>query len=167
MDFFNKIKDIDDMAKIAAALKAEGKTISATGGCFDLLHPGHLHSLYHTKAQGDVSLIMLNSDASIKRHKGEKRPVMPQDARSQMMAALYFVDYVIIFNEDNPGYALSKIQPTYFCKGEDYDPEKGGIPIAKEENDAVEKCGIKMVYLPFVKDNSTSIIINKILESFQ
>ena len=167
MDFFNKIKTVDEMADIVAALKAEGKRVSATGGCFDLLHPGHLYTLYHTKAHGDISLIMLNSDASIKRYKGEKRPVMPQDVRAKMIAAFEFVDFVLIFDEDGPAETLSKVRPTCFCKGADYDPKNNGASLPKDELDAIEKHKIEVVYLPLIKDNSTSIIINKILESFQ
>lgn len=160
--YLKKIKSLEEMMEISEGLKKQNLSLVATGGCFDILHPGHLSSLYQTKELGDKSLVLLNSDKSVQINKGPTRPIIPEVARAQMLAAFEFVDYVVIFDEKTPAEALDKIKPTHFCKGADYDPKLGGKSM--EEKEVTDKNGIEIVYIPLVENNSTSMLINKIVE---
>src|SRR5215213_8180735 len=99
------------LAGIAAQLRHVGKRVTFTNGCFDILHPGHIHTLTHAKALGDVLIVGINSDASVKRLKGERRPILNQDERIVMLAALEVVDYVTTFEEDTPLALIQLLQP--------------------------------------------------------
>lgn len=106
-----KIKESKELAEIVKALKAENKRIVTINGCFDMLQLGHIYILYEAKKQGDVLLVGLNSDASVKRLKGPDRPINNEMMRSEVMAALEMVDYVFLFEEDDPRTFLSILQP--------------------------------------------------------
>ena len=152
-----KIKTIEQIRKIAAELKKQGKKIVTTNGCFDVLHIGHIRYLKVAKKLGDVLIIGLNTDSSVKQYKGDKRPLMPEDERAEMLSALEFVDYIVKFSERDPRNLLDAIKPDIHVKGGDYKMEQ------IIEKDVVEKNGGKVVLLPLVHGKSTTNIINRII----
>ena len=127
-----------------------------SNGCFDMLHPGHIDYLLKARNLGDVLVIGLNSDASVKRLKGPTRPINNQHVRATMLGALYFVDYIVIFEEDTPQNLIAAIRPDVLVKGGDYRKED----IVGAE--LVESYGGEVVILPFLDGFSTSSLINKI-----
>lgn len=104
----------------AEGLKRTGLKLAVTNGCFDLLHPGHVRFLKLARLYGDVLIVAVNSDSSIKRLKGESRPIMPLDARMRMLDALRSVDYIVSFDEDTPEELYRRIRPDILVKGADY-----------------------------------------------
>ena len=132
-----------------------GKTITFTNGCFDLLHYGHIHYLAQAADLADCLVIGLNSDASIRRLKGKQRPIKDQKNRIHILAALAFVDAVILFEEDTPYELIRGIQPDYLVKGGDWQPEQivgSDIVLAK---------GGKVLSLPFVQGYSTTKLVER------
>jgi rfaE bifunctional protein nucleotidyltransferase chain/domain len=107
-----------------AALRRKGQRIVFTNGCFDLIHPGHVRYLRKAKEQGDVLVVALNSDASVRRLKGPTRPLVPQRDRCEVMAALEMVDFVAIFNDDTPYKLIAQLQPDVLVKGGDWTPDR-------------------------------------------
>lgn len=126
-----------------------------TNGCFDLLHIGHLHTLQEAADLGDILIVGVNTDASVKRLKGESRPLNSETNRATILAALHCVDYVILFDEDTPYKLIQKIQPDILVKGGDY--EKSQIVGA----DLVEQKGGQVHIIPLIPDISTTQLINK------
>src|SRR5271167_2321674 len=110
----------DELAAKVLELKAAGKTIVTTNGCFDILHVGHVDILNQAKALGDVLIVGLNSDQSVRRIKGDARPIMPQDDRAKILANLVAVDLVTIFDEETPIEFLKVAKPDIHVKGQDY-----------------------------------------------
>lgn len=154
----DKIKNISQLKKIVNDLKKQNKKIVFTNGCFDILHIGHVRYLQSAKKLGDILVVGLNSDKSVKKLKGEKRPVFPQDVRAEILSSLWFVDYVIIFDEDTPEKLILELKPDIQAKGGDYKIED--IP----ERKTVESYGGRVVILPFEKGYSTTEIIKKLKE---
>ncbi len=115
-----KIVNDKELAAIAGRLRASGKKIVFTNGCFDILHHGHLHFLKKAREFGDVLVVALNSDSSVKKLKGAGRPKIPQHGRSEMLAAFPFVDYVVVFDTDTPEYLVEMVRPNVYVKGKDY-----------------------------------------------
>lgn len=152
----NKIKSQKEIVGLAGSLKRKGKTVVTYNGSFDLLHLGHLRSLQEAKSQGDVLIVLLNSDKSVKGYKGPNRPIVSQLERAQMLAALECVDYVVIFDEINPKRILAEIKPDIHCNGSDW----GKDCVEKE---TVEKNGGRIYILKFVPGHSTTRLIEKIL----
>ncbi len=136
-------------------IKASKKSIATLNGSFDLLHAGHLEIIYQASLQADVLIVLLNTDASIKRYKGETRPIISLEDRCQMMAALSFVDYVISFDEDDPRKMLSIIEPDVHVNGSEYGEDC-------IESEVVKKGGGKVHVVSLVDGLSTSNIIEKI-----
>ncbi len=136
--------------------KRKDKRIVFTNGCFDLLHAGHCHYLQKAKELGDILIVGLNSDSSIRRIKGAPRPIVPQDQRAFILSSLKAVDYVVIFEEDTPIRLIKAIKPHILVKGGDWKPEN--IP----GRDFVESYGGKVITVPFEHDTSTSKIIERI-----
>ena len=136
--------------------RTEKKSVVFTNGCFDILHIGHVRYLRQASTLGDLLIVGLNSDASVKRLKGEERPINCQDDRAELLAALEFIDYVIIFDEDTPYELIQAIQPDVLVKGGDYKPEQ---VVGK---DIVESKGGRLELIPFVDGKSTTNIVNKI-----
>lgn len=134
----------------------QGKKLIFTNGCFDLIHPGHLTYLYNARNLGDFLWIGLNSDGSVKRLKGENRPINPEFDRALLLVSLFFVDAVTIFEEDTPIQLLSKIKPDIHVKGGDYKAES--LP----EYKIVTENGGRIEILPFIDGKSSTNIINKI-----
>ncbi len=132
------------------------KSVIFTNGCFDIIHSGHLTYLSQAKELGDILWIGLNSDSSVRKLKGETRPINPESDRALLLASLVFVDYVTIFPEDTPLNLISKIKPDIHVKGGDYVAEK--LP----EYEIVQSYGGKIFILPFIEGKSTTSIIEKI-----
>ncbi|NLF40512.1 adenylyltransferase/cytidyltransferase family protein [bacterium] len=119
----DKIVSRDELARIAPALRAQGKTIVTCNGSFDLFHYGHLVFLLEARAQGDVLIVGINSDRSVKQYKSANRPMVPQDQRAAILAALETVDYVHIFDETVPMPFLDVVKPQVHANGEEYGEE--------------------------------------------
>jgi D-beta-D-heptose 7-phosphate kinase/D-beta-D-heptose 1-phosphate adenosyltransferase len=151
-----KIKDLPDLKKEVEALKAQGKRIVFTNGCFDLLHPGHMRYLYAAREMGDFLVVAVNTDRSVKAIKGAQRPIQSQDERAELIAALSFVDAVVLFDEDNPLKVIQDLVPNVLVKGGDWTEDK--IIGA----DVVKKAGGEVKSLPFVTGYSTTALIEKI-----
>ena len=137
-------------------LRREGKRVVFTNGCFDLLHPGHVRYLREARSLGDLLVVALNSDASVRVLKGAGRPILNQDERAEVMAALEVVDYVTIFDEETPRELIARLLPDVLVKGGDWSIE---TIVGREE---VEAAGGEVLSLPYVQGSSTSEIIERI-----
>ncbi len=147
------IKTVKEIKKVAKRLRKQNKKIIFTNGCFDILHKGHVSYLNNAKALGDILIVGLNSDDSVKRLKGENRPINNHDDRAYILSALECVDYVVIFDEDTPYELIQRVKPDVLVKGADYEgKEVIGSDIAKET-----------VLIDFVEGKSTTSTIEKIL----
>ncbi|HBQ20766.1 MAG TPA: D-glycero-beta-D-manno-heptose 1-phosphate adenylyltransferase [Deltaproteobacteria bacterium] len=142
------------------ALQKKKKKIVFTNGCFDILHAGHIRYLKEAKKWGDVLVIALNSDVSVHKIKGPKRPIVPQQERAEVMAALECVDFVTFFNEDNPHRIISDLKPDILVKGGDWKPSQ------IIGSDIVLKNGGKVKSIRYHKGKSTTHIIQKILKMY-
>lgn len=152
----SKIKNLEEIKEITDQLKNNSKKIVFTNGCFDILHIGHTRLLEAAKSHGDVLIIGLNSDSSIKKIKGPDRPIIPENERAELLSALSCIDYIVFFEEDTPINLIKELQPEVIVKGGDY---------AKETvcgADFVEQKGGKVVIVPLVKDKSTTGLIGRI-----
>src|SRR5690606_7077417 len=116
------IGEVDDLLAHRERWRSEGKTVVWTNGCFDLLHIGHLRSLEGARAQGDVLVVGVNDDASVRELKGPDRPAVPEDERLELVAALKPVDHVVVLRATTPVDAIARLQPDIHCKGADYAP---------------------------------------------
>jgi rfaE bifunctional protein nucleotidyltransferase chain/domain len=139
-------------------LHAAGRKLVFTNGAFDLLHVGHLRYLAYARSLGDALVIGLNSDASVRRYKGEKRPIVPERERAEMLLALRCVDYVVLFDEDEPRDLITAVLPHVLVKGADWAHYVSG-------RDVVEAAGGRVVLAEFVQGRSTTDIVKKILEA--
>lgn len=146
----------EDLQALLAKLRQEGKTIVTTNGCFDILHVGHVRYLEETKKFGDVLIVALNSDASVRRLKGEGRPINNENDRAEVLNALKSVDYVVLFDEDSPMQLLAEIKPDVHTKGADYTAET--LPEAK----VILENGGRLEFIKFVEGKSTTSTIAKI-----
>ena len=151
----------DTLLSWRALARKEGKTVVWTNGCFDLLHAGHVRNLQAARGRGDVLVVGINSDASVRRLKGPGRPLVPSAQRMEVLAALECVDYVVVFDELTPEAALARLRPDVHCKGADYAPPYGK-PIP--EAPLVASYGGRIEFLPLVPDLSTSELIRRIRE---
>jgi rfaE bifunctional protein nucleotidyltransferase chain/domain len=155
-----KIKDIRVLKSIVARLKARRKKVVFTNGCFDLLHVGHIRYLRKAKKLGDILVVGLNTDRSVKEIKGQKRPIVSQKDRAEVLAALESVDYVVLFDEPHPFSLIGEVKPSILVKGADWPRDK---IIGR---DAVEKSGGRVVRIPLVPRASSTGIIEKIVEVY-
>ncbi|MDP6180348.1 MAG: D-glycero-beta-D-manno-heptose 1-phosphate adenylyltransferase [Desulfatiglandales bacterium] len=151
-----KIKTLSKLKEEIYPLKAEGKKIVFTNGCFDILHPGHTRYLSAARDLGDYLVVAVNSDRSVKVIKGEGRPILSQDQRAELLAALGCVDGVNIFDEDNPLKVIQCLMPDILVKGGDW-PEDEIIGA-----DVVKRAGGEVRQIPFVSGFSTTEVIKKI-----
>ena len=151
-----KLLSRHELAARAATWRTEGKRIVVTNGCFDLLHAGHLALLSQAAKQGDVLVLAINSDASVRRLKGPERPLVPQAERAALLAALTFVDAVTIFEEDTPLQVLEAVRPHVLVKGGDYQPSE---VVGRE---LVEAAGGRVVIVPLTPERSTSSLVARI-----
>jgi len=155
-----KVKERDDLCEVLERLKSEGKRVVFTNGCFDLLHIGHLRYLEKAKALGDILIVGVNSDASVQGLKGPRRPVLPLEERMELLSGLACVDYVVSFDEPTPLELITLLKPHILVKGGDWNKE---TIVGKE---IVERLGGEVVALPFIEGNSTSHLIETILERY-
>ena len=143
-------------------LKKQGKKIIATSGAFDILHAAHVRFLKKAKSLGDTLIILLNSDSSIQRYKGENRPIIPEKERAELLASLAAVDYVCIFDDDAPLQLLKEIKPDFFVKGGSFIPER-----IAEEKKLLESWGGQHKTFPLEEGLSTTKKIEEILKKHQ
>ena len=156
----SKIKSLQELKKIIATLKAKGKRIVFTNGCFDLLHYGHVKYLKQAKRKGDILVVAVNSDASVKRIKGDKKPIVKEEDRLGVIAALESVDYVVRFNEETPLNTIKMLRPDILVKGSDW--SKNRIV----GSDLIQGCGGKVLTVRLVPGRSTTDLIKKIVKVF-
>ncbi|HTY08271.1 MAG TPA: D-glycero-beta-D-manno-heptose 1-phosphate adenylyltransferase [Candidatus Edwardsbacteria bacterium] len=154
----NKTRSWEELAAIRQQAKQRGRTVVFTNGVFDLLHRGHVEYLEKARALGDVLIVGLNSDASVRRLKGETRPLCPQQDRAAVLSALACVDHVVIFDQDTPQQLIEALLPDVLVKGADYTVER----IAGA--DVVLKHGGKVVPIELTPGRSTTALIDAILE---
>jgi rfaE bifunctional protein nucleotidyltransferase chain/domain len=157
----SKVRSLDELAAFRAAWSDGGKTVVWTNGCFDILHVGHIRSFRDAKALGDILIVGINSDASVRALKGDSRPIVNQTDRAELIAALEMVDYVTIFDESTPVAALSRLRPDIHCKGAEYADGLRPVP----EQETVRGYGGQIRFLPFHPGRSTTELIDRIVKS--
>ena len=145
----------EDIKALVDIIHNSGKTVVCTNGCFDILHVGHVRYLEATKAFADFSIVLLNSDKSVKSIKGPTRPINNENDRAELLSALKCVDYVVLFDEDSPRNLLDEIKPGVYTKGADYTMET--LP----EADIMRKNGTRVEFIKFVEGKSTTNVIRK------
>jgi len=148
------------LQSLLAILRAAGKKIVFTNGCFDLIHTGHTRYLAQARTFGDILVVAVNSDSSVRTIKDTKRPITPQAERTETLAALEAVDYVVIFGEADPGRIIAALQPDVLVKGGDWPVEK---IIGR---DIVEARGGKVINVPYIEGSSTTGIIERIVKKY-
>ena len=151
----NKIMPFEELRQIMAARQAAGQTIVFTNGCFDILHAGHVDLLEEAAREGDILVVALNSDDSVRGLKGPERPVNPQQQRARVLAALAVVDYVVLFDDPDPGRLITGLLPDVLVKGGDWSAET--IIGA----DVVQASGGRIATIPLKYGASTTDIIKK------
>ena len=156
-----KILSLDQLRREREELRRQHRRVVFTNGCFDLLHPGHIRYLDQARALGDALIVALNSDRSVRELKGEKRPILGEDERAEVIAALRCVDYVTIFDDLTPQRVIAALLPDVLVKGGDWSLE---TIVGREE---VEAAGGQVLSLPFVDGASTTSVIERILERFK
>ena len=157
----NGLKSLDEIKSIRKKFRDEKKKVVFTNGCFDLIHAGHVDYLTKAKELGDVLLVGLNSDSSIRRIKGDKRPILQEEERAFIISSLKPVDYVVFFDEDTPAELIAEIIPDILVKGADWSIEN------IVGRDVVEANGGEVKTIRFVNDQSTSKIIKSILDKYK
>jgi rfaE bifunctional protein nucleotidyltransferase chain/domain len=153
-----KLKTLDDLVALRAEWSRTHQTVVWTNGCFDLLHVGHIRSLRDAKALGDILIVGINSDAGVRALKGNSRPIVHQQDRAEIIAALEMVDYVTIFDEPDPIATLSRLRPDIHCKGADY--ADGAKPVPERET--VLSYGGQIRFLPFHPGRSTTGLLEQL-----
>jgi len=155
-----KIITLEEMVRLRAGLRASGRKLVFTNGCFDILHIGHVRYLNQARSLGDVLAVGVNSDRSVRKIKGEARPIVPERERAEVLAALACVDFVFIFDDPTPKHVIDAIVPDVLVKGADWEiSEIVG-------RDAVENAGGIVLNIPLVEGASTSEIIRRVLQCF-
>lgn len=150
-----KIRALGELKAIVAKAKTEGKKIVFTNGCFDLLHRGHVHLLREAKKLGDLLIVALNRDDSVKAIKGPDRPILPEADRAELIAAMEMVDYVILFSEADPRRLIEELEPDVLVKGGDW--AKNAVVGA----DVVEGAGGTVAVIPYLGGYSTTEIVER------
>lgn len=150
-----KIINPERLAAIADSLRKQGRKLVLTNGCFDLLHIGHIRYLRAARALGDALVVAINGDESVRVLKGESRPLIPENERAEIVAALECVNYVVVFSEVRATRLLEEVRPSVYVKGGDYTPET----LHPEERAALERIGAEIRILPFESGHSTSGLI--------
>ncbi|WP_344455371.1 D-glycero-beta-D-manno-heptose 1-phosphate adenylyltransferase, partial [Actinocorallia aurantiaca] len=146
----------DDPWGLVRRTRLQGGTVVATGGCFDLLHPGHISLLHQAARLGDLLVVCLNSDASVRALKGPGRPVMNQRDRTEVLAALGCVDAVVVFEEETPMALLDRLRPDLWVKGGDYGP------LELPEAPLVRRHGGQVLLLPYLEGRSTTRLVRRV-----
>lgn len=156
MDTRKKIAERDELGRRLSEHRAKGQSVVMTNGCFDILHAGHVRYLEGARAEGDVLVVAINSDSSVRKLKGEGRPVMPAQARAELVAAMAAVDYVVIFDEPNVEQLLEILRPNVHAKGTDYTAET--VP----ESAVAARLGIRVAIVGGPKKYSTRDLLARI-----
>jgi len=156
----DKIKTVEQLRPLFDVLRAVDKKIVFTNGCFDIIHTGHTRYLAKARSFGDILVVAVNSDASVRGIKGEKRPVNPEAERAEVLAALGSVDFVVIFDEPDPYKIIAALQPDVLVKGGDWPVEK---IIGR---DIIEARGGTVMRVPYIEGASTTGIIEKIVKTY-
>lgn len=146
----------DELILLTAREKRNGRRVVFTNGCFDLLHPGHVRCLAQARALGDVLVVAVNSDRSVRGNKGAGRPLVPQQDRAEVLAALSSVDYVTVFDEPTPRELIARVLPSVLVKGADWGPNE----VAGREE--VEAAGGRVVSIPLTPGYSTTSLLQRI-----
>src|ERR1700681_3015920 len=154
-----KIVSQDELILLIAREKRDGRRVVFTNGCFDLLHPGHVRCLAEARALGDLLVVAVNSDSSVRGNKGPERPLVPQNDRAEVLAALASVDYVTIFDEPTPRELISRVLPSVLVKGADWALDQ----VAGREE--VEASGGRVVSIPLASGYSTTNLVQRIRNS--
>jgi rfaE bifunctional protein nucleotidyltransferase chain/domain len=152
----SKVEVLDEVVRAVRAGRAAGRTVALANGCFDVLHAGHVRYLQGARAEADVLVVGVNGDASVRRLKGEGRPVMPEDDRATVVAALRAVDHVVVFPDDDVSALILALRPDVHCKGTDYTPET--VP----EKDVVRAYGGRVAIVGDAKDHDTRALLRRI-----
>jgi len=155
-----KIKSAETLRRVRARLRREGKTVVFTNGCFDLLHRGHIRLFRKAKSLGDVLIVGLNTDASVRRLKGPSRPILPLRERQEVLAAVSDIDFLTSFSEETPRRTIAALLPDVLVKGGDWGSDR---VVGRAE---VEAAGGRVVIVPYLKGYSSSSIIGKVLRDF-
>lgn len=155
-----KIFECEALKEKVQTLKRAGKKIVFTNGCFELLHTGHVRYLEAARAEGDILVVGLNSDRSVRQIKGPRRPVVPENERGEVLAALACVDFVTLFDEPDPAALIRCLMPDVLVKGADWEED------AIVGKDVVEARGGRVVRIPLTQGASTTRIIEKILANY-
>jgi D-beta-D-heptose 7-phosphate kinase/D-beta-D-heptose 1-phosphate adenosyltransferase len=151
-----KIVSQDELIALITREKRDGRRVVFTNGCFDLLHPGHVRCLAEARALGDLLVVAVNSDCSVRGNKGPERPLVPQQDRAEVLAALASVDYVTIFDEPTPRDLIARVLPSVLVKGADWGQNE---VVGREE---VEAAGGRVVSIPLAPGYSTTSLLQKI-----
>jgi D-beta-D-heptose 7-phosphate kinase/D-beta-D-heptose 1-phosphate adenosyltransferase len=151
-----KVKTLKELEEIRKKFRTQGVKTVLTNGCFDLLHRGHIHLLREAKKLGDVLIVAVNDDSSVRRLKGISRPVFPLAQRLEILESIEFIDFLLSFGEDTPQMVVERLLPDVLVKGGDWKPDE---VVGKKE---VEKFGGKVVVIPTLKGYSTSGLIERI-----
>lgn len=151
-----KIVSQEELIQVTAREKRAGRRVVFTNGCFDLLHPGHVRCLAEARALGDVLVVAINSDRSVRGNKGPERPIVPEQDRAEVMAALASVDYVTLFDEPTPRELISRVLPSILVKGADWALDQ----VAGREE--VEAAGGRVVSIPLAPGYSTTNLVQRI-----
>ncbi|WP_456435786.1 D-glycero-beta-D-manno-heptose 1-phosphate adenylyltransferase [Thermovibrio ammonificans] len=150
------VEGLDRLRELSERLRSEGKRVVFTNGCFDILHAGHVDYLERAKSLGDVLIVGVNSDVSVRKIKGDKRPIVPEEMRVRVLLGLKAVDYVVLFDEETPLKVIEAVRPNVLVKGADWPLEK---IVGREFADEV-------VRIPFRFDISTSKIVERVVERY-
>ncbi len=174
----SKVTSLSDMRARVAALRERQRRIVLTNGCFELLHVGHIRYLQAARSLGDVLIVGLNSDESVRTIKGPPRPLVPELERAELLAALQCVDYVVIFAEPTAEAVVAALRPDVYVKGGDYAAAAAGASAGQPANGApaggkiapemrlVQEYGGQVVVLPYSTRHSTTTLIENILQSY-
>ena len=154
-----KFKKVADLVEIRSQLKQKRKKVVFTNGCFDLLHSGHIHLFREAKKKGDVFIVAVNDDSSIRRIKETSRPIFPLKERIEILGAIKDIDYLASFSEETPQKIIAQLLPDVLVKGGDWKPEE---VVGKKE---VEEAGGEVVIIPYLEGRSSSDIVKRIVSS--
>jgi len=157
---YKKIKSPNQLKKILGVLKRQGKKIVFTNGCFDIVHVGHIRYLSQARKLGDILVVGLNTDRSVRTIKGEKRPLVCENERAEVLSALKVVDYVVLFDEPDPLALIKALKPSILVKGADW-PEDKIIGA-----DVIKQSGGRVVRIPLVPGSSSTNLIEKIIKAY-
>lgn len=152
----SKLKTVRELQEIVTRAKIEGKKIVFTNGCFDMIHRGHLHLLREARAFGEMLIVGLNTDRSVRSIKGSDRPVIPESDRGELLAAMEMVDYVVLFDEPDPSNLIAALRPDVLVKGGDWGEDQ------VVGSDIVTRDGGEVKIVPYLKGFSTTAVIAKI-----